>query len=122
MGYNKTILIVDDKAIIAKMLMINLKEYNCVYQSNPLKGIKWLQDNDLPSLIITDLRMPSMSGKKFVKFLRQSSTYSNIPVIVLSSEDNSEEKRELFELGVKEYVVKPFNPQDVRARIVNLVG
>ncbi len=122
MGFNKTIVIVDDKPIIAKMLMMNLKEYKCVYHSNPLKSIKWLQENELPALIITDLRMPSMSGRKFVAFLKESDRFKSIPVIVLSSEDNAEEKRELIELGAIEYIVKPFNPQDVRSRVQNVVG
>ncbi len=122
MGFNKTIVIVDDKPIIAKMLMMNLKDYKCVYHSNPLKCIKWLQENDFPSLIITDWRMPSMSGRKFVAFLKESDKYKSIPVIVLSSEDNAEEKRELIELGALEYIVKPFNPQDVRSRVQNIVG
>lgn len=122
MSFNKTILIVDDKPIIAKMLMMNLKEYKCVYHSNPLKCIKWLQENEFPALIITDLRMPSMSGRKFVSFLKESEKYKSIPVIVLSSEDNADEKRELIELGAIEYIVKPFNPQDVRSRVQNVVG
>lgn len=122
MSYSKTILIVDDKPIIAKMLMMNLKDYKCIYHSNPVKCIKWLQENGMPDLIITDLRMPTMSGRKFVVFLKESDKYRSIPVIVLSSEDNADEKRELFELGVLEYVVKPFNPHDVRSRVQNVLG
>ena len=72
MGYEKTIMIVDDKPIIAKMLMMNLKDYKCIYHSNPLKCIRWMQENGLPSLIITDLRMPSMSGRKFLQFLKEN--------------------------------------------------
>ena len=102
--------------------MMNLKDYKCIYHSNPVKCIKWLQENGMPDLIITDLRMPTMSGRKFVVFLKESDKYRSIPVIVLSSEDNAEEKRELFELGVLEYVVKPFNPHDVRSRVQNVLG
>lgn len=122
MSYNKTILLVDDKPIIAKMLMMNLKDYKCIYHSNPLKSIKWLQENGLPDLIITDLRMPSMSGRKFVLFLKETEKYKSIPVFVLSSEDDADEKRDLFELGVLEYIVKPFNPHDVRSRVQSVIG
>ena len=85
MGYEKTIMIVDDKPIIAKMLMMNLKEYKCIYHSNPLKCIRWMQENGIPSLIITDLRMPSMSGRKFLQFLKENEKYKAIPVLVRSS-------------------------------------
>lgn len=122
MAYNKTILLVDDKLIIAKMLMINLKEFKCIYHSNPLKCIKWLQENGNPALIITDLRMPSMSGRKFVSFLKSTEKYKDIPVLVLSSEDFPDEKRELLEMGVAGYIVKPFNPHDVRSRVMNVIG
>lgn len=122
MGYEKTIMIVDDKPIIAKMLMMNLKDYKCIYHSNPLKCIRWMQENGLPSLIITDLRMPSMSGRKFLQFLKENEKYKQIPVLVLSSEDNAEEKRELFELGAIGYIVKPLNPHDVKSRVMNVLG
>ena len=122
MAYNKTILLVDDKPIIAKMLMMNLKEYKCIYHSNPLKCIKWMQENGNPALIITDLRMPSMSGRKSVAFLKESEKYRDIPVLVLSSEDYADEKRELLEMGAAGYIVKPFNPHDVRSRVLNLIG
>ena len=121
MAYNKTILLVDDKPIIAKMLMMNLKEYKCIYHSNPLKCIKWMQENGNPALIITDLRMPSMSGRKFVAFLKESEKYRDIPVLVLSSEDYADEKRELLEMGAAGYIVKPFNPMELKIRVKKIL-
>ena len=59
----KTILLLDDKESIAKVVAVYLSgEYDVVYFDNALKGIQWLQEGNKPDLIISDIRMPVMRG------------------------------------------------------------
>ena len=121
MERKKQILIVDDAAVIAKVVSMYLKEYNCVYHSSPLQTIKWLANNELPDLIVTDLRMPEMSGREFLAYLKGNEFYKDIPVIILSSEDSTSDRIKLLEEGAVDYIVKPFNPLELKTRIRNVL-
>lgn len=121
MENKKKILVVDDKSVIAKVVSMYLKEYDCIYHSSALQSIKWLANNDLPDLIVTDLRMPEMSGREFLKYLKSNEFYKNIPVIILSSEDSTSDRIKLLEEGAVDYIVKPFNPIELKMRIKNVL-
>ena len=73
----KQILLVDDKASIGKVLSMYLgKEYDLVYCEDPLKAIEWLHEGNEPNLIISDIRMPKMTGSEFLSYLKSSRLYS----------------------------------------------
>ena len=114
----KTILFVDDKPTICKVLQVYLgKENKFEYCEDPLKAIDWLSQGGDPDLIITDIRMPHMSGKDFLHYLKSNPLYSNIPVVMLSSEDSTTERIQLLEEGAADYILKPFNPMELKARV-----
>lgn len=114
----KTILIIDDKPTIAKIVSIYLsKDYNFIYFESPIKAISWLQEGILPDLIITDLRMPDMNGSDFLKYLKNNELFKHIPVIILSSEDSSSERVRLLSNGADDYIIKPFNPLELKIRV-----
>lgn len=81
----KSVLLVDDKQEIAKIIMLYLSStYKVSYKENPLKAIAWLQEGNLPDLIISDLNMPEMSGEEFLVYLKANDMFSHIPVLILS--------------------------------------
>lgn len=122
MSIKKKILIVDDKSVIAKVVSLHLRDYDCIYHSSPLQSISWLAENDLPDLIVTDLRMPEMTGREFLHFLKTNDFYKQIPVIILSSEDSTSDRIKLLEEGAEDYIVKPFNPLELKMRINNVMS
>lgn len=114
----KKILIVDDKPEIAKVLIIYLSsEYEIVYIEDPIKAIAWLQEGNLPDLILSDLNMPGMRGEEFVAYLQSNDIFCSIPIMILSSEDTSADRIRLLEAGASDYILKPFNPQELKVRI-----
>ncbi|MCK9626245.1 MAG: response regulator transcription factor [Bacteroidales bacterium] len=118
----KKILIIDDKEAIAKVLAIYLSsEFECIHFDNPIKALKWLQENNSPDLIILDIRMPEMSGDDFLIYLKQNDLYKDIPVIMLSSEDSSSDKIRLLSEGAEDYIVKPFNPLELKVRVKKIL-
>ena len=117
----KKVLIVDDKEQIAKILFAYLhQDYECFYMQNP-QAIEWLSRGNMPDLIISDIRMPEMRGDEFLAYLKLNELFKQIPVVMLSSEDSTSERIRLLEEGAEDYIVKPFNPQELKIRIKKIL-
>lgn len=118
----KRILILDDKASIAKVIALYLSsEFDFSYFDNPVKGIAWLQDGNIPDLIISDIKMPEMRGDEFLLYIKHNELFKNIPIIMLSGEDSSSERIRLLQEGADDYIVKPFNPLELKIRIKKII-
>ena len=118
----KKVLIVDDKEQIAKILFAYLhKDYECFYMQNPPQAIEWLSRGNMPDLIISDIRMPEMRGDEFLAYLKLNELFKQIPVVMLSSEDSTSERIRLLVEGAEDYIVKPFNPQELKIRIKKIL-
>ena len=114
----KQILFVDDKPAIGKVLSVYLgKDNELVYFEDPVRAIEWLNEGNEPALIISDIRMPKMTGSEFLAYLKSNSLFKDIPVVMLSSEESTVERIQLLEAGAADYILKPFNPLELRARI-----
>lgn len=118
----KKVLIVDDKPEIAKVLIIYLSnEYDVTYMENPISAIAWLLDGNIPDAIISDLNMPEMDGHEFLLYLKRNELLKSIPVIILSSEEGSDERIKLLEDGAEDFVLKPFNPLELKIRLKKII-
>ncbi|MGL4292729.1 MAG: response regulator transcription factor [Bacteroidales bacterium] len=117
------ILIIDDNEAVARVVKISLqKEYEVEWMENPHEALKWLECNGSPDLILSDIRMPQMRGDDFLKHIKSQHLYEHIPVIMLSGEDSTTEKIRLLNEGAADYIVKPFNPLELKLRIKRIVG
>ena len=76
----------------------------------------------MPDLILLDLEMPEMSGFEVLSKLKADPRYKNIPVIFLTAKRNEESERKGFELGVSDYITKPFSPAILRLRVRNQIN
>jgi len=118
----KKILLIDDKESIAKVVSIYLSaEFDLTYFENPIKAIAWLQEGNIPDLIISDIRMPEMRGDEFLHYVKSNALFSLIPVIMLSSEESTSERIRLLEEGADDYILKPFNPMELKIRIKKII-
>ena len=72
----KKILLVDDKATIGKVAGIYLgKDYDFTYLEDPIKAIEWLNEGNVPDLIISDIRMPLMTGDEFLRYMKNNELF-----------------------------------------------
>jgi DNA-binding NarL/FixJ family response regulator len=76
---------------------------------------------NIPDLIVSDVRMPGMDGYTLARRLRSSSGYALIPIVFLSAKDEMRDRIEGFRSGVDVYVTKPFEPDELLAVIKNLL-
>ena len=121
MNKRRTILIIDDHDCIRLLLgSILSKNYEVVAKKDGLEAMAWLSSGNIPDLILLDLVMPSLNGYEFLKNLRTSGFFKSIPVLILSVNNYSSEMQRCYQLGIKDFFHKPFNPIQLREKI-NLV-
>ena len=117
-----TLLLVDDSPAIHRLLAVKLKnegiDFVAAY-SGP-EALEIAKDVD-PALVLLDVNMPDMDGVEVLHKLKADTKTHDIPVIMLSGDDDSEAKVRCFELGAMDYVTKPFQVAELRARIASAI-
>ena len=114
----KKILIVDDDLSILKLLNFILsKDYDVIVRNNGIDAFSWLEEGNIPELIISDLQMPYFDGQSFVKNVKISGLFRDIPVLLLSAAHDLEEQVKTMRFQVDAYMPKPFRPASLKAAI-----
>ncbi|HNY22811.1 MAG TPA: response regulator [Treponemataceae bacterium] len=121
METRKKILIVDDEQINVEFFDLMLSKLGFVVEkaSNGRECLEKVKEF-APDLIMLDNIMPKMSGWEVTRILKNDPEYAewrNIPIVMFSAMDDVKDKIEGFELGVDDYITKPFNFSEVLARI-----
>lgn len=119
----KKVLVIDDELSI-RMLLENFlkKTYTVITKSDGMEGLGWLEEGNVPDLIVADIQMPNLDGYEFVKNLRASGYFRHIPIIMLSGIESTSEKIKCLKLGADDYIVKPFNPEELALRIELMIS
>ena len=109
------ILVVDDEELLVKGIRFNLQNdgYEVIVGSNGLEAIAAAQ-NENPNLIVLDVMMPEMDGLTACQKIRE---FSNVPIILLTAKADDIDKLMGFENGADDYLTKPFNILELKARI-----
>ncbi|MDR1143437.1 MAG: response regulator [Spirochaetaceae bacterium] len=118
MNTRRKILVIDDEIINLEFFEVMLSKLGFVVEKaeDGEEGLVMVK-KFFPDLIILDNIMPKMSGWELTKILKADPKYQEIPIIMLSALDDVKDKVEGFELGVEDYITKPFNFSEVLARI-----
>lgn len=119
----KKILVVDDKPTISNLLVQFLSDkYSVETREDGIEALTYLQQGNIPDLVITDLQMPNMDGTELIQRMKESGYFKDIPIIVLSSKDSSGDRVQCLKLGAEDYVMKPFNPEELSIRIEKILS
>jgi len=115
---NKTVLVVDDDPNVGLLISAVLKKfpYTVVNLRNGEEVLRFLDDNK-PDLIIMDLQMPGLDGYALCKRIRDNPDTHAMPIIILSGVSEVEAKITSIELGADDFITKPFDVGELRARI-----
>lgn len=107
----KILVIEDDDALSWVISRILSSEYEIIVIKNGLEAMAWLTSGNVPDLIVSDLHMPQLTGIELLKFLQHSGIYQEIPVIILSGDEDPEVMKQCRNLGAVKYILKPFGPE-----------
>jgi DNA-binding response OmpR family regulator len=118
----KTLLALDDELSILKILDFYFgKTFNVISKTDGISALEWMQQGQLPDVIIADVNMPDMNGMEFIAQIRNSGFFKDIPLIMLSGNEGTADKIKCLKAGADDYLVKPFNPEELEARIANIL-
>ncbi len=112
---SEKILVVDDEYKIRKVIKGYLEKegYETITAEDGQEALEYYK-NENPDLIILDLMLPEMSGEEVCSRIRHA---SDIPIIMLTAKGQEEDRVEGLDIGADDYVVKPFSPRELMARV-----
>jgi two-component system chemotaxis response regulator CheY len=118
------ILIVEDSPTMRSLLASSLEELEGpVKITETSSGFEALRE--LPrgtwDLVVTDINMPDINGLELVSFLKSTRTYRKIPLVIVSTEGSERDRAKGLELGADAYLVKPFEPAQLRETVRDLL-
>ncbi|HEY1350194.1 MAG TPA: response regulator [Ktedonobacteraceae bacterium] len=112
------ILVVEDERLIARLLKetLQVEGYQVVTVLHGEDAVQFTL-RETPHLVLLDMKLPDIDGHEVVRRLRSHPKSMHIPIIVLSALDDSSSKVQAFELGVDDYITKPFDTGELLARV-----
>ncbi len=111
---------VDDNSINRILLkkLLQKEGYRSEILANSEEVIPWFENNlHKADLILLDLMMPKMNGLELYRNLKLNSHFKEVPVIFLTASDEKEDMVQAFNLGAVDYITKPYNNQELLARL-----
>jgi len=119
----KTIMTVDDSASVRQMVAYTLREagYDVVEACDGVDALAKI-DSATYNLVITDLNMPRMDGITLIKELRTKPKIRFTPILMLTTESQSEKKMEGKSAGATGWIVKPFKPEQLVTVVKKVIG
>ncbi|MBR3604521.1 MAG: response regulator transcription factor [Candidatus Gastranaerophilales bacterium] len=117
------ILIIDDDIAICELVKINLElqGHTCLYSTDPVRGYALIKQ-EMPNLVVLDVMMGAVSGYDIAQKIRQTSGISKTPIIMLTALGELNNKLEGFNCGVDDYITKPFEIEELKARVLALLN
>lgn len=116
----KTILVVDDALFFTAVIenILTAIGYNVLITHSAEEAMEILKTH-IPDLILLDIVMPGMSGFEMCRILRKNPHYNMIPIIIITGQNQEEDRLKGLELGADDYIVKPFVNRELIARVNN---
>lgn len=113
----QSILVVEDSATMRSLIASTLEELGpAVKITEASSGFEALRllPRGVFDLIVTDINMPDINGLELVSFVKKNPAYAGIPLIIVSTESSQRDREKGLGLGADAYLVKPFDPEDLR--------
>lgn len=120
-----TVLLVEDDSLISSVLEYLFVRHGFVVKVaiDGLAAQAIIQSNEAPpDIAVFDLMLPYLDGYELLQLTKKQPTWAKVPIIVLSGKAQEEDAVRAFKLGASDYIVKPFQPNELIARILRLTN
>jgi DNA-binding response OmpR family regulator len=115
---NELVAVVDDEPDILELVSVNLKKERFkVREFADAESFYRFLRTEAPSLIVLDLMLPDADGFEICKYLRKTPKFASVPIIMLTARADEGDRILGLELGADDYVLKPFSPKELVARV-----
>ena len=123
LAFKSTILVVDDSVTVRKVTsrFLERQGFNVAVAKDGVDAIEILQDM-IPDMILLDIEMPRMDGFEVATQVRYSKRLQHIPIIMITSRTGEKHRERALEIGVNDYMGKPFQEQELLNKIQNILG
>lgn len=120
---SKKILVVDDEPSIARLVKMSLAVEGYEVKT-AVSGFEAMEsvEQDKPELIVLDIMMPGMNGYEVCMEIKKKPTTKNIKVIFLTARGNPGDAQQGFSIGGDDYIIKPFDPEELLEKVKNIIG
>ncbi|MBI4620021.1 MAG: response regulator [Desulfobacterales bacterium] len=124
MSFN--ILVIDDsnsmRAVIKKVISLSGFKVDCCFEAGNGREALEVLANYWVDVIISDINMPEVNGLELLNKLQQDILYKEIPVVIVTTEGSNERMEDVFNLGAKGFIKKPFLPEELRRVLYQVIG
>jgi DNA-binding response OmpR family regulator len=119
----KKLVIVDDNLMMREFLRQLLSDqYEVNTFETGIKAMAFIASHGQPDAMLLDYEMEGLNGQDILEMIKTSGFYKDIPVIFLSGKNKSETRIACLESGAKDFILKPFNPIELKLRIQNAMN
>ena len=117
-----TVLVADDEKLLRELLEFRLtqRNFDAVLASDGREALERLEDSE-PDAVVLDMMMPVHDGLDVLRRMRASERHADTPVIILTARRGEKDIVGALELGANDYLVKPFMPEELLARLTRLL-
>ena len=119
---SRDVFVVEDDPLVARLVghLLTRGGYTVHHAADGLRAQAMLASNPRPAVVVMDVMLPYVSGFELISQIRKTSGWERVPVIVLTSKSQEGDILRAFDSGVNDYVVKPFRPEELVARVRRL--
>ena len=116
-----SILLVEDNTELLLLMSSLLSPYFKVQTATNGERAQRIIEKAALDIVVTDVMMPVMDGIELTRWIKQSEDFAQLPVIMLTAKTQNDDRNEGFRVGADAYLTKPFNLEDLRLRIMNII-
>jgi DNA-binding response OmpR family regulator len=115
----KSVFVIEDDVIISRLLLHIFKRhgYDVQFAGDGQAGLNLVESSEAPSLVLLDVMLPFIDGFELINRIRQKPGWADVPIIMLTSKSQEQSIVRALDAGATDYVVKPFQPEELMARV-----
>ena len=122
--HDPTIVVVEDDSHISYVLqfMLAREGFRVVALEDGLQARKTIEDTEPPKLVLLDIMLPHENGFQLIGHIRNKKSWHDVPIVMLTARSQEHDITRPLEAGANDYVIKPFRPNELMARIRRLIN